>query len=135
VIELAVTFYALAFPFFDRIPFLDRMFSRGISFVDLTVLWVNFLAISIAAFYTRRAAVRADPRVRPLFGAITALAVFYAAAYLLLIMVPLDVAVWGSVLRGFSIIVWPLVWVGPAVCAVKTFESDHARLEDEVPST
>lgn len=115
------------------IPFLDRMFSRGISFVDLSVLWVNFFAISISAFYTRRAALRSDPRARPLFGAITALAAFYAAAYFVLIIVPLDVAVWGSVLRGFSIIVWPLVWVGPAVLAVRTFESDHARLVEADP--
>lgn len=122
---IAVLLFALA------IPFYDRMMSSGISFVDLTVLWMNFFGASAATVVLARAVTLADPRFRVVFASSASLALLYAVAYLVLIGGFVSLTVWGSFLRGVAVVVWPIVWAGPAFVAIRKNRDDARKLVAE----
>jgi hypothetical protein len=83
-----------------------------------------------AAVVNGRAARRVDPRARVMFGAIAALALAYSAAFIWLALFEESRSHYGSVVRGFALVAWPLVWISPASTAMKAHKLDVAKLEE-----
>lgn len=101
---------------------------------DLVVIWLNFTGAVVAALANWWAARHADPRKRPLWAAVAVLAAVYAGSYLWLIIEG-DVVVWSKIMRGVSLIVWPLVWVSAPTLSVLLFRRDRRTIQrqaDEV---
>lgn len=88
----------------------------------MAVFWWNAAGALAAAIANTWAAVRGDPRMAPVRTAIAALAAFYLLGYLLVTLGGWDQQAWGAFYRKASIIVWPVVWCGPAVLGVLTYK-------------
>lgn len=77
---------------------------------DLWAIYITGALAFVAAVVNGHLAARGPRRLRPLFGEIAALAVFYVAAYIVLVAGPWPQAVWTRAIRGASWLVWLLVW-------------------------
>ena len=95
---------------------------------DLVVVWLNMTGAVAAVAANWWAARHADPRKRPLWAAVAVLAAVYAGSYLWLV-VEGDVVVWSKIMRGVSLIVWPLVWVSAPVLSVLLFRRDRQAIQ------
>ena len=103
--------------------------------VDLWVTELNlvFVAVSIVAnWWAARGGLF---RFRAIHAAIAAVSGLYLAGYVWLLLSDVEVTRWSSVMRGFSLLAWTVVWITPAVMSVRmNHDLHHAikqRLEDE----
>lgn len=94
---------------------------------DTVVIWLNFTGAVLAFLANIWAANRSDPRERPVWAAVAVLAVIYAGSYVWL-MVDGDVAIWSKIMRGVSLVVWPLVWSTAPILSVVLFRRDQQRI-------
>lgn len=79
--------------------------------------WVTVLSLIGAIASTVMSAVACRHglvRFRPLHSGIAVLSVFYVAGYVWLLFGNPGVVLWSSVMRGFSLTSWVLVWIAPA---------------------
>lgn len=63
---------------------------------------------------------------------ISGLAALYIIGYLLLLLTDPSYLVWSSVFRGFSILVWPMVWILPAITSINLWRELQLRVMEEV---
>lgn len=103
------------------------------STIDLLIMWANLVLVIGAVLANVVGAVGDDPRQRPMWASIAALAVLYAGGYLW-VMNTGDVTSWSRVYRGVSLAAWPLVWIIPPIRAVRVRRRDlgamNARARD-----
>lgn len=81
------------------------------------ISWLNALMALTAAGVNLAAALRPGPfgQWAPLRAAIAFLAFVYGVAYALLAAGIVPLSRWSPVMRGVSLVAWPLVWIAPAV--------------------
>lgn len=97
---------------------------------DTLIIWCNMLGAGVAAAVNAWCASVVASRTAPLRWTIAALASIYVAAYAVLLLVPSISGEWSRVMRGVSLVVWPLVWTWPAVAARNSVRRVVARLDD-----
>ena len=90
-----------------------------LSFLDNFILWVNLFGALYAAYYCFRASKEGVESFRVTFLSISGLAFIYSVAYLYLLLGDPNFLLWSTWMRGVSILVWPLVWAGPAILSIK----------------
>ena len=100
--------------------------------LDLAVIAVNCALAFAAAAANVWAATRADPRFRPLFGAVGALALVYTVGYVWLLICR-DVEPWSKLFRGVSPLAWLAPWCSFPIAAVRTFRADRRKLDQVTP--
>lgn len=71
-------------------------------------------------------------RLRALSAASATLAAMYVGAYVWLLVDP-DVVHWSQIMRGVSIVVWPLIWILPGVTAVRARNDLVAKVGTVLP--
>lgn len=78
--------------------------------LDLVMIYISMGLALIAGFVNLRLTLQGPRTLRPLIGAVSALAFFYSAAYAVLLFGPYSQADWTRGIRGASLVVWLLVW-------------------------
>ncbi len=86
------------------------------------VVLVNGLLAASAATANAYAGVRSPEPWRSVRMPIAALASIYSLAYLWLFITQ-DIGPWSSVMRGFSLLAWPIVWVRPAIVNLRIVDA------------
>lgn len=99
----------------------------GVTPFDTVVIWLNFSGAVLAFCANLWAATRSDTRERPVWAAVAVLAAIYAGSYVWL-MIDSDVVTWSKVMRGVSLVVWPLVWATAPILSVVLFRRDRAKV-------
>lgn len=89
---------------------------------------LNMVGAMCAVTANAWAARRGLYRLRPLRWAIVAYSVVYVVAYWWLLMNG-DVLPWSRIMRGVSIVAWPLVWCAPAIVGVLETRAIARRIE------
>ena len=101
--------------------------------LDLIVIWLN-LAGCVAAIPINLHAARVGFLIHPgLARTIAVVAGIYAVGYVMLLTGTVHVAAWSDFYRGVSVVVWPLVWSGPALMSLSALR--HARREITAATT
>lgn len=93
--------------------------------VDEWVTVLTALGAVVSFFMSCRASKHGLLRFRPVHAAIAVLSAVYVAGYLWLLVGNPTVALWSSVMRGFSIVAWPAVWVAPAWLSLRVNRELH----------
>lgn len=101
----------------------------ALSTVENFVIWVNFFGASFAAFWSRKAYKEGLPSMRNVFKLVFSLASLYLFSYLLLLILDLPFLNWSAIMRGVSVVVWPVVWAGPAMISVLQQREDRKQLK------
>lgn len=101
--------------------------------LDQFVIWTN-LAGCLFAVVANIAAAHVGFLVnRALSATIAVVAATYAIGYALLLSGAIEIAKWSAFYRGVSVVVWPLVWAGPALMSMSawrhTKKEIHAAME------
>ena len=65
---------------------------------------------------------------------IAAVATAYVIGYTYLAMFPEEIIVWSKVMRGVSLLAWPVVWIHPAVVQHRSMKRTKEILEKELDS-
>lgn len=96
-------------------------------------MWAYLVLVIGAVLANIVGAIRDDPRQRPMWASIAALAALYLAGDLW-VMNTGDVDSWSRVYRGVSLAAWPLVWIVPPLRSVRVRRRDlgaiNARARD-----
>ena len=111
--------------------------------VDQWVAVVNVICVSLSVIVNWWAARSGLLRFRTVHAAIAAVSGLYVVGYLWLLgalnvigVAAPSVPQWSSVLRGFAIIAWLVVWITPAVMSVRMNRDLHhairGRLDGEM---
>lgn len=77
---------------------------------DLWAIYITAAMSAVAGCVNAYLAFAGPRRLRPLFGAIASLALFYTSAYIVLLAGPWAQQQWTRAIRGPSWLVWGLVW-------------------------
>lgn len=101
---------------------------------DVIVTWVNLIACTFAAVVNLWAARVGWPDWSPIRAATGCLAVFYALGYTALLTGVVEFATWSLFFRGFSPVVWLVVWAGPALESRRIWRRFHRQVEKVDPS-
>jgi hypothetical protein len=101
------------------------------SVVDNFIVWVNLFGALAAVCFNYKASHSGLIPMRKTHFLITGLAAIYSIAYLMLLLLDLPFLQWSSVLRGVSIVVWPIVWMWPAILSVQAWNNFSKLLEFE----
>lgn len=90
---------------------------------DEATAWLNALMALAACGVNLAAAVRPGPfgQWAPMRAAIGMLAGVYAIAFALLASDMVALVRWSPVMRGVSLVAWPLVWIAPALVSWRTW--------------
>lgn len=97
--------------------------------LDTAVIWLNLLGCLGAVAANGIAAYVGFLIHRGLAITIAVIAAMYAVGYGLLLTGAIELAKWSAFYRGVSIVVWPLVWAGPAVMSVQAWRHTRAQVE------
>ena len=105
--------------------------------VDQWVAVVNVVCVSMSVIVNWWAARSGLFRFRTVHAAIAAVSGLYVVGYLWLLgaLPGVDapsVPQWSSVLRGFAIIAWLVVWITPAVMSVRMNRDLHSAIRDRL---
>lgn len=98
--------------------------------LDQWVAILNVIAAGVSVIVNWQASRAGLFRFRVLHAAIMAVSVMYVAGYLWLLGVFGDVQVarWSSVMRGFSLVAWLVVWILPAVVSIRATHELHQAI-------
>ena len=95
---------------------------------DLTITLMNMVGAIAALACNAWAAAYGSERLRALRIGIALYSGIYVAAYAWLAIVE-DVVAWSRVMRGVSLMAWPMVWCAPALAGVRTARRTVAEIE------
>lgn len=95
------------------------------------VVLANSAMAAVAMVANLRTAVRSPEPWRHVRIPIGVLAGIYCVAYLWLFITE-DVGPWSSVMRGVSILSWPIVWIRPAVVNLRLVRAMRTVVEQEL---
>jgi len=108
---------------------------NDLSVAELIVIAVNMVMVLAAVAINWRASQHGVVRYRIVHAAVAALSGVYAAGYLVLMLGDVSVENWSSVMRGVSIVAWPVVWWWPALTSLRVHrelkEALQAHLEGD----
>lgn len=103
--------------------------------LDTAIIWGNLAGCLFAIVANAVAAHVGFLIHRGLAITIAVVGALYAAGYGLLLAGHLELAQWSAFYRGVSLVVWPLVWAGPALMSIAawrhTSQQVRAAMEDE----
>lgn len=97
------------------------------STLDHLIIWGNLFGCVFAVAANVAAAHVGFLVHRGLSAAVAAIAATYAIGYALLLAGAIELAKWSAFYRGVSIVVWPLVWAGPALMSLAAWR--HTKSE------
>lgn len=97
-----------------------------------TAVFALNLVGAVAAFVVNALAAgkRGLPSWRPLHTAVATLAAIYCGGYAWFLIEQPTVELWSSILRGVSLVVWPVVWTLPAVITLRTRQRLHRAVKE-----
>jgi len=94
---------------------------------ETAIIWGNLLGC-LFAIVTNGVAARVGFLIhRGLAMTVAIIASLYVAGYALLLTGSVELMAWSAFYRGVSLIVWPVVWAGPALISIAAWR--HARTE------
>lgn len=96
--------------------------------VDEVVTVLSLIGAVVAFCMSCRASRHGLLRFRPVHAAIAVLSAVYVAGYLWLLLGNPTVVLWSSVMRGFSMVAWLVVWVVPAWLSLRVNRELHAAI-------
>ena len=107
------------------------MIPTRIPALDQWVAILNLLGAGVSVVVNWQASRAGLFRFRVLHAAIVAVSVMYVAGYLWLLGVFGEVQVqrWSSVMRGFSLVAWLVVWILPAVVSIRATRELHEAIQ------
>lgn len=109
--------------------------------VDDWVAVLNLVSVSVSVIVNWWAARSGLFRFRTVHAAIATVSALYVAGYLWLLgfLAPLGPALaaptvpqWSSVLRGFSLVAWLVVWICPACMSIQMNRDLHGAIRDRI---
>lgn len=80
---------------------------------------INVVLAAAASGVNLAAAAQFGGRLRTVYAFIGSLAAIYTVSYLVLLSGRVAPADWSAVMRGVSIVVWPVVWTAPAFYTIR----------------
>lgn len=101
--------------------FLDIFFNDSFSVAENVVVWINTLGAAGALYVNVQAYRFGLPRFRKACFMVAGLSFVYVAAYLFLLFGDVGYLLWSSWLRGVAMVVWPVVWMAPAIISWKSW--------------
>ena len=104
------------------------MLANQIDVVDEIVAGVSLVGALLSLVVSWVAARRGLIRFRTLHAAVAAMSTVYVAGYLWLMLGNPAPAFWSSVMRGFSLVAWGVVWIAPAVVSLTVARDLHAAV-------
>lgn len=100
---------------------LDIFFNYHLSTAENIVLWINTIGAAGALYVNVQAYRFGLSRFRKACFMVAGLSFVYVAAYLFLLFGDVDYLLWSSWLRGVAMVVWPVVWMMPAIISWKAW--------------
>lgn len=97
--------------------------------VSTLIIWGNLLGCLGAVAANGIAAYVGFLIHRGLAITISIIAAMYAIGYAMLLLGVVELAKWSAFYRGVSVVVWPLVWAGPAVMSVQAWRHTRSQVE------
>ena len=90
---------------------------------DTTIFAMNMVMSFLAGTINLLFVKRPGPFVEwvPLRAVVALLAYTYSLSYAVLLAGLVDVTQWGTVMRGVALVVWPVVWAGPAIVSLRSW--------------
>jgi hypothetical protein len=85
-----------------------------IGVVDEWVTLLSLIGAVVSTVVSMVACRHGLVRLRPIHAGIAVLSMFYVVGYVWLLWGNPTVVLWSSVMRGFSLTAWVLVWIAPA---------------------
>lgn len=105
----------------NKLPLIDQW---------VTGLNLVFVAVSVVAnWWAARSGLF---RFRTIHAAIAAVSGLYFAGYTWLLFGDVEVTRWSSVMRGFSLLAWTVVWITPAVMSVRMNHDLHSAIKSRL---
>ena len=98
--------------------------------VDTFVIWLNLAGCLTAVPVNLMAARHGLLTSAWLHHVIAVFAAIYALGYVMLLSGTLSVLEWSGFFRGVSVLVWPVVWVGPAALSLHTWRKIQTEVTD-----
>lgn len=116
------------------ITFYDAFYHSDISLLDNLIFGLNMIGALAASWCNGKASTvyRLPHSVRRVFFITSGFALIYAMSYMALFVADLSVLNWGSIMRGVSLLVWPLVWIGPAYTISRHVLTTEKNITQEV---
>lgn len=110
--------------------FIGNLFNKELGGMDILFITLNLCGAGFATVWNFRAGktgILREPRYL-----VSALAMVYFLAYLVLLFTHVVPTWWSHTLRGLGLITWFYVWVQPARLGIGAQEEIGRRLEQEV---
>lgn len=107
----------------------------NLSTLENFIIWINFFFSSGAAWFAYKASKEGLFGMRNTFKFISAFAILYSIAYLILLLFDVNFLSWSAVMRGVSIGVWGIVWIAPAVVSVKLWKQITKSVSNSIAET
>lgn len=96
--------------------------------LDEAIIWLNLLGCT-GAIVANFAAARVGFLVhRGLASVIAVIGGMYVIGYALLLTGTVEVLKWSAFYRGVSVVVWPVVWAGPALVSLSAWHRTQAEI-------
>ena len=96
--------------------------------LDEAIIWLNLLGCT-AAIVANVCAARVGFLVhRGLSSVIAVIGGMYVIGYALLLTGTIEVLKWSAFYRGVSVVVWPVVWAGPALVSLWAWHRTEAEI-------
>lgn len=99
---------------------------------DRFVVALNGVLALVAALANLHSARGATGDWRRVRVSIAAVATAYVLGYAYLAMFPDEIITWSKVMRGVSLLAWPIVWIHPAVVQRRSMKRTKEILEKEM---
>lgn len=96
---------------------------------DTAVIWLNMVGCLGAIAANGVAAYVGFLIHRGLAITIACIASLYVVGYALLLTGTVELAKWSAFYRGVSVVVWPLVWAGPAVMSIQAWRHTRSQVQ------
>lgn len=96
--------------------------------IGTLIIWGNLLGCLFAIGANAVAAHVGFLIHRGLAITISIIAAMYAVGYAMLLLDVVELARWSAFYRGVSVVVWPLVWAGPALMSIQAWRHTQAQV-------
>jgi hypothetical protein len=95
---------------------------------ETAIIWGNLLGCLFAIAANACAARVGFLIHRGLAATIAIIGVVYVIGYALLLTGSIELLRWSAFFRGVSLIVWPVVWAGPAIISIAAWRHAHSEI-------
>jgi hypothetical protein len=95
---------------------------------ETVIIWGNLLGCLFAIAANACAAHVGFLIHRGLATIVAVIAGMYAIGYVLLLTGTVTLLAWSQFYRGVSLVVWPIVWAGPALISLAAWRHSHSEI-------